>query len=152
GQVPRAAVADVQALDLQQCRHRAIARFLGSSQSRRPSPTRVKPTTMIRMAMAGAATTHGEGFMKSRPVDSIRPSDGVGGGPPRPMKLSAASSNTDTPSRMDACTITGPMLLGAMCRATSRQYDAPRALAASTKLSLLVSRAAARITLATIGV
>ena len=67
------------------------------------------------------------------------------------MKLSAASSSTAMPSRIEAWTITGPMLLGSTWRRTTRRCDAPRARAASTNSWLAVSIVEARITRASTG-
>src|SRR5690348_7296171 len=57
-------------------------RDLGSSQSRIPSPRKLKPTTMDRMARPGKVATH-HCSISSRPSDTIEPHSGVGGTTPR---------------------------------------------------------------------
>jgi hypothetical protein len=67
------------------------------------------------------------------------------------MKDSAASSRTPMPSRIEACTITGPMLFGSTWRSSTRRREAPRARAASTNSCCEVSSVEARMTRAMIG-
>src|SRR2546425_1926899 len=59
-------------------------RSLGSSKSRNPSPMRLKPTTVTRIARPGNVAIHGAVSMNERPVASIDPHSGVGGLAPSP--------------------------------------------------------------------
>ena len=79
------AVARRDAVDLQERSQRSRALPRGSSQSCNPSPIRLKARTRTMIARPGAATIQAELAMKSRPSESIRPSDGLGGLTPRPM-------------------------------------------------------------------
>ena len=56
----------------------------------------------------------------------------MSGGKPRPRKLSVLSAMMAAATSMVAATITGPRLLGRMCRTTWRVVLAPSARAAST--------------------
>src|SRR5262249_54498161 len=145
------AVAHGQVADLQQGAHLASAFPRGSSHACSPSPIRLNVSTSTAIATPGTATIQVELDMKSRPSESITPSDGVGGLTPMPMKLSAASSSTAMPSRIDACTITGPMVLGSTWRSTILRPEAPRARAASMYSWLEVSSVDARVTRASTG-
>src|SRR5207247_10612332 len=55
-----------------------------SSASRRPSPTRLTPSTVIPIASPGKSDTHGATRSRSRPSAIMAPQDGVGGWAPRP--------------------------------------------------------------------
>src|ERR671919_116733 len=70
----------------------ALPRSRGSSASRRPSPTRLKASTATMMASPGTVATCGATSSTSRPVDTIKPHEAVGGCTPRPRNDSAASS------------------------------------------------------------
>ena len=89
-QRPGPADAGVEAADAQQrrggCRaHRAFTRMRGSSTSRRPSPSRFRPSTLTSTVSPGATVIHGAATMKSRPLAMMAPKVGVGGGGPTPM-------------------------------------------------------------------
>ncbi len=61
------------------------------------------------------------------------PSDGAGGGLPRPRKLNDASVSTAQDSDRVTCTVTMAEMLGRMCRARTRQVGRPSTRAARTK-------------------
>src|SRR5262245_14333902 len=86
----------------------------GSSQSRNPSASMLKPRTAVTMARPGKITTHGAWSMKPRPSESMRPSDGVGGRTPTPRKDSAASTRIAMAMSTEACTSTGVTQFGRM--------------------------------------
>ena len=64
-------------------------RMRGSSTSRKPSPSRLKPITTRKMARPGAAAYHQASGRNSRISAMVRPHSGVGGGAPSPRKPSA---------------------------------------------------------------
>src|SRR2546422_1465151 len=103
-----------------------------SSASRRPSPTRLTPSTVMPIASPGKSNTHGATRSRSRPSAIMAPQDGVGGWAPRPTNERAASAMIAPPTPRVAAMITGPRTLGSTCRATSRASDAPSARAACT--------------------
>src|SRR6185436_20305322 len=59
-------------------------RCLGSSTSRKPSPSRLKASDTVRMAMPGAVGTHHCSKMKRLAVATIAPHSGEGGCAPMP--------------------------------------------------------------------
>src|SRR4029450_5033197 len=93
---------DRQIADFEQCHARRPAqRFsFGSSASRKPSPSRLKASTVMRMARPGKVTIQGALRKNSRASASIVPHSGVGAWAPRPRKPSAAASRMaeETPS------------------------------------------------------
>jgi hypothetical protein len=54
------------------------------------------------MAIAGTIAIQGSETIKLRAVESMRPREGVGGGTPKPTKLSDASSIIPTAKRIEA--------------------------------------------------
>src|SRR5271154_618186 len=93
------AVADREVADLEQRRiHRRLPSF-GSSTSRKPSPTRLMPITVMLIAIPGAVST------KARPLLIIRPQSAAGGCTPKPRKLSTAPRSTANTTRRLASTI-----------------------------------------------
>src|SRR5690606_13516571 len=58
---------------------------LGSSQSRTPSPIKLKPMTTVRIASPGKADTH-HCATSWRPSATMEPHSGVGGTTPNPRK------------------------------------------------------------------
>ena len=89
---------------------------------------------MVRlMAMPGKMAIHGACSKKVRlPTLSIPPQVGVGGGGPRPRKLSDDSTRIAVPSDVEAMTMIGAITLGSRCWKTIRPPPAPRQRAAST--------------------
>src|SRR5260370_25396900 len=83
-------IADREVADLEQWRvHRRPPSF-GSSISRKPSPTRLMPMTVMLIAIPGASEIHGAVSTKARPLLIIRPQSAAGGCTPKPRKLSTA--------------------------------------------------------------
>src|SRR5713101_8871085 len=82
-------------------------RSRGSSRSRRPSPMRLKPTTVTRIARPGKVAIHGAVSMNERPVASIDPHSGVGGLAPSPRNESPAVSTIMKPTVSVAMTMIG---------------------------------------------
>src|SRR5690606_12551777 len=80
---------DTQVLDGQKSAHWPLPR--GSSASRRPSPSRLKPRLTTRMAKPGIAATHHWSRMKRRPDAIMAPHSGSGGCAPSPRKPSPAA-------------------------------------------------------------
>src|SRR5690606_30905963 len=66
----------------------------GSSASRIPSPTRLKPSTQRKIAIPGKVATQGAVVIRPRPALRIDPQEGSGGCAPSPRKLSPASTST----------------------------------------------------------
>src|SRR6185436_20645888 len=68
-----------------------MVRCLGSSTSRSPSPTRLKASTMTKIAAPGNTAIHHARVTKPCESKIIRPSDGSGGWMPSPRNDNAAS-------------------------------------------------------------
>src|SRR5262249_55965557 len=77
---------DLEPADRQQ--RLAHGRSLAPRRSRKPSPSRLMPSTSTNSAPPGIMITQGEKNMYSLASAIIRPQDGSGGGTPRPRKLS----------------------------------------------------------------
>src|SRR5260221_469918 len=119
-------------------------RCFGSSTSRRPSPSRLKPKLTTAMAMPGIAATHHWSSMYLRPAAIIAPHSGAGGCAPRPRKPNpAAMRMTPAMSRLTR-TITEARHSGMMCRATMRPGEAPARRAAAMKSLRRSARVSAR--------
>ena len=78
----RSADLEVQAFDFEQA-HRALLSF-GSSTSERPSPSRLRPSTVSTMAKPGNSARCGAMIMRVCASNSMRPQLGIGGWEPRP--------------------------------------------------------------------
>ena len=72
-------------------------RSRGSIASRIPSPSRLKPKTVKKMAKPGNQVSHGASRMNCMPKFSIDPQLAAGGWIPRPRKLRAASARIALP-------------------------------------------------------
>src|ERR1019366_10460593 len=107
----RGGKADRQALDLDQ--HQ---RCFGSSTSRSPSPSRLKPSEATKIATPGIIGTHHCSRMKRRAVAIIEPHSGDGGCAPMPRKPSAAAVRMIELMSSVTRTIRLPRHKGAMCR------------------------------------
>src|SRR5262249_50001899 len=66
----------------------------GSVASRNPSPTMLRPSTSIRIAMPGNIESHGASSIASNPSRIMPPQVAVGGFTPSPMNDSEASVRT----------------------------------------------------------
>ena len=65
---------DAQILDLdQRIAHTRVLRDWGSRMSRRPSPSRLRPSTVRKIASPGKTESHGAVVIWSRASDSILP-------------------------------------------------------------------------------
>ncbi len=67
-----------------------------------------------------------------RPSAMMLPQLGISGGVPAPTKLRYASKITACAQIYVACTISGGMVLGRMCRTRMRGVEVPAAIAACT--------------------
>src|ERR1044072_5932277 len=87
--------------------HRARCR--GSRYSRRPSPMKLKASTVSAMAMPGKISACGAtcSVDKSRASSIMTPHDGAGGGTPSPRNDNDASESTAPAIPKLACTING---------------------------------------------
>ena len=83
--------------------------------SRKPSPSRLKPSTVKKIARPGNTDSHGAVVIWSRASDSMLPQLGNGGRMPRPRNDSAASARIAPPMPSVAMTISGPRMLGSTC-------------------------------------
>src|SRR6185437_6348577 len=119
-----------EAADFQQAHSWILSR--GSRTSRRPSPSRLRPSTVIMRAAPGMVIIQGASTMYCRPSAMMLPQVGVGGTAPTPRKDSVASVSTAYANRKESCTISGAIALGRMCRRRIRQCPAPAATAACT--------------------
>ena len=91
---------------------RALVVDCGSRMSRSPSPRRLRPSTVKKMARPGNTDSHGAARIWSRASDSMLPQLGKGGRMPRPRNDSAASARMAPPMPSVAITISGPRMLG----------------------------------------
>src|ERR1043165_3583646 len=94
--------------------HRARCR--GSRYSRRPSPMKLKASTVSAIAMPGKIKACGAtaNVERSRASSIITPQDGAGGGTPSPRNDNDASESTAPAMPRLACTITGWIAFGRM--------------------------------------
>src|SRR5439155_25049814 len=90
----------------------------GSSASRRPSPRRLKASTVKKIARLGKSATCGEVIMSARASLSIAPHSGVGGWAPMPINDRLAAVIIDVPIRSEKYTTTAAIVPGKMCRIT----------------------------------
>ena len=103
----------------------------GRAASRRPSPSRLKPTATITIASPGGTATHQ--FVSSSPWPwlTIRPHSGVGSCAPSPRNDSAAAVSMIPAASRDSCTSVGGMRVGqhvAGEHARARDAERPRGL------------------------
>src|SRR6185295_15493634 len=103
----------------------------GSSASRRPSPNRLNPSTVTKMARPGKSESHGLAWMKATLALRSQPQLGVGGCVPRPRKLSVASTMIEVAMPRVVVTIIGARQFGRTWRARISGSRTPRARQAS---------------------
>src|SRR5438132_877659 len=96
------------------------ARNLGSRASRNPSPSRLKPSTVTKMATPGVVDRKLASRKNCMPKFSIEPHDASGGWMPSPRNESAASARMAFPMPSDASTINGPTAFGSKWRTLLR--------------------------------
>src|SRR6185312_4265248 len=114
---------DAQVFYVEERAHWLLPR--GSSASRRPSPSRLKPRLTMRMATPGMAATHHWSRMKRRPDAIIAPHSGSGGCAPRPRKPRPAAVRMMPAMSSVTRTTREEMHSGMMWRSTMRQGEAP---------------------------
>src|SRR4029078_4765995 len=93
---------------------------LGSSASRRPSPTRLNERTTRKIASPGQTAIQGALVRKRCAALSMLPQDGGGGCWPRPRKDSAASAMMAAAIDSVACTNSAGMMLGRLAHSRTR--------------------------------
>ncbi len=99
--------------------------------SRRASPAKENPITVMVMAKPGAMRIQGaeDRYWAAWPV-SIRPQEGVGSEMPKPKKLSPASVRMAVPNMEDIMMSKGAAVFGKMCRIMILGLEDPMATAA----------------------
>src|SRR5215470_15844712 len=123
------------------CRVQILLSYIfrrGSSASRKPSPKRLKASTVRKIAIPGKRQIHGLISRIIRPAFRSQPQLGVGGCVPSPRKLSEASAMIDVPTLSVDVTMMGAMQLGRMCPHSKRKSRTARALAASIYVRALI--------------
>src|SRR5207249_100624 len=105
---------------------------LGSRTSRRPSPRRLKASTVTMMAMPGNTEIQGAVSRYVRPSFSMLPHDGVGGWAERPRYDSEASIKIACENATVPCTTNGEITFGSTCLSAMTRRGAPSARTAST--------------------
>src|SRR5690606_25080179 len=98
-----------------------LERSIGSSLSRRASPSKLNPSTLIKIQKPDKSEI--QGFTDrnvSIPERIMDPHSGVGGVTPRLRKLSAADSRMAAPNPKDERTSKGDVMFGKMWRVTIR--------------------------------
>src|SRR4051812_10172746 len=90
---------DAQVLDFDQRRGRHVRRLrdCGSRMSRRPSPSRLRPSTVRKMARPGNTESHGAVVIWSRASDNMLPQLGNGGRAPGAGEDKAGSHTPPPP-------------------------------------------------------
>src|SRR6185436_12581941 len=86
----------------------------GSSASRRPSPKRLKPSTVTKMARPGKSDSQRLAWMKATLALRSQPQLGVGGWVPSPRNDSVASTMIDVAMPSVVVTMIGARQLGKM--------------------------------------
>src|SRR5262249_45318585 len=97
----------------------------GSTMSRRPSPSKLKPSTVRKMASPGKVENHHASGRYCRLSAMASPQSGSGGVAPMPRKPSTAATKMVNPMPMVARTMIGEMALGRMCKNRMRGAPAP---------------------------
>src|SRR5207245_2136892 len=106
-------------------RRRYLSR--GSSASRRPSPKRLKPSTVTKMARPGKSDSQGVAWMNATLAFRSHPQLGVGGCVPSPRKDSVASTMMEVAIPRVVVTMIGARQLGRTWRTRMRGERTPRA-------------------------
>src|SRR5262249_57569352 len=88
----------------------------GSSASRSPSPKRLKPRTVTKIASPGKSASQALAWMNATLALRSQPQLGVGGCVPRPRKLSVASTMIDVAMPSVVVTMIGARQFGKTCR------------------------------------
>src|SRR5262249_20687157 len=104
---------DAQILDLEKrLGHARLVVDCGSRISRKPSPRRLRPSTVKKIASPGNTESQGAALIWSRASESMLPQLGKGGRMPSPRNDSAASARIAPPMPRVAITIKGPRMFG----------------------------------------
>src|SRR5438128_1484007 len=106
--------------------------ILGSSVSRKPSPSMLTASTVSARTMPGNRMLCGKTRNSARPSAMILPQVGLSGGMPTPRKERIASMRIADAAIYVAWTINGGTVLGRMWRAMSGKVGVPTDIAAST--------------------
>src|SRR5262245_60985772 len=90
--VPRTGPLGSEHRGARECARQRYYLRRGSSASRRPSPKRLKPSTVKKMASPGKSESHGLAWMNAMLALRSHPQLGVGGWVPSPRNESVAST------------------------------------------------------------
>ena len=123
----------------------------GSNRSRKPSPSRLSPSTASAIATPGYTASSGAWNSSVCASLSMRPHEGCGGCVPSPRYDSAASARIAMAKRMVACTISTDRMLGSTCSIVMLNEPLPQARAASTNSRDQTALADARVMRAKVG-
>ena len=118
---------------------------LGSSKSRRPSPKKLKASTVIAIAVAGATEHQGAVPIYERPVLTITPQLALPAGEPSPRKLKLASARIIIPILIVKRTIMRGSVFGNMCLKIKRLLEHPMEIPARINSSCLKDMTVDRI-------
>src|SRR5215467_3895600 len=116
----------------------------GSSASRRPSPKRLKPSTVTKIARPGNRANHGFWWMKATLALRSHPQLGVGGWVPSPRNDRVASTMIDVAVPSVVVTMIGASELGSTWLKRIDRSRAPRARHASMYSFSLIDSALPR--------
>src|SRR5438093_1047514 len=120
--------------DIDVTAHSTQARPLneGSSASRSPSPSKLKPSTVTMMARPGKIARCGDWRRNGTASAIITPHSGAGGCAPKPRNPNAAAVRIMPPTPSVAPTTTNEIKLGNTCRMMIWELLAPNEREAST--------------------
>src|SRR5262249_23096761 len=113
----------------------------GSTMSLRPSPRRLNPSTVTKMASPGNVENHQASGRYCRLSAMANPQSGSGGVAPMPRKPNTAATKIVKPMPIVARTMTGEIELGRICRNRMRAAPAPMHWSASMNSETLSRRA-----------
>ena len=108
----------------------------GSSKSRRPSPSMLRPSTVMEMATPEEMEIHGPETIWLRPSLRMEPHVGSGGCTPMPRKLKPASIMMANAALSVARTTMGVRILGSTCLVMIQKLLAPSPREAMTNSEL----------------
>src|SRR5206468_829486 len=112
----------------------------GSRASRRPSPKRLKPSTVTKMAMPGKSEIQGLDWMNATLAFRSQPQLGVGGWVPSPRKESVASTMIEVAMPSVVVTMIGARQFGRTWRRRIHGSRTPSARHASMYSFSLMDR------------
>src|SRR5262249_14904897 len=123
---------EAEVADLKQWRLHRERRSRGSKMSRNPSPKRLKPSTVKKIASPGNVENHQASGKYCRVSAIARPQSGSGGVAPMPRNPRTAATRIVNPMPIVARTMIGEMQFGRMCKNNMRGPLAPTHCRAST--------------------